>query len=691
MTSATAAAPVRILIVDDTPSIHEDFRKILIARETDASLDAAEEALFAEAPVAPAADSFSLDSALQGQEALALVERAVGEGRPYALAFVDMRMPPGWDGIETIRRLWQVDAMLQVVICTAYSDYSWSETIRQLGSTDNLIILKKPFDNIEVLQLAHALTRKWQLAQKLAARMWDLAAEVKSRTDELRAAEARFTSAFAASPLPSTLQQNGDLRFLSANPAFLELTGRTREEVVGHLPSELELWPEGEAWLESAARGERLRKQPARLRTRDGKVRDVLVSSESIAGEGDTCSLWLIDDVTDRLLLEQQLLQAQKMESVGHLAAGIAHDFNNLLTAIQIYSEEALRECDPGSRMHEDLQEVHAAGRRAAALTRQLLIFSRKQFSELAPLQVGEVIDRMLPMLRRLIGEDIELFSDWESPLPTIEGDENNIEQVVLNLIVNARDAMPDGGEIRLGLRRATLTAVDAGQHSRRRAGEFIQLTVADNGCGIPEEIQEKVFEPLFTTKGSGKGTGLGLSTVRTIVQQHNGWIELRSSRAGTSFDIFLPVAAASAAGAAGAGESLAAECPRGSGRILVAEDDEVVRNVLAVVLPRYGYHATITHDGVEALARWEQMDGAFDLLLTDIVMPKGVSGVELARELRRRKPDLRVILSTGYSAELLQQRTAVPVPDATVLLKPYRPDVLLSVLRKLLQGVPTR
>lgn len=685
------AVPVRILVIDDTPSIHDDFRKILVARGNDASLDAAEAALFSDARSAPASETFTLDSALQGQDGLALLQKAHEAGQPYALAFVDMRMPPGWDGIETIKRLWQVDPTLQVVICTAYTDYSWSETVRQLGSSDNLIILKKPFDNIEVLQLAHALTRKWQLARKLAARMWDLASEVERRTGELRVAEARFTSAFAASPIASTIQYNYNHCFLSVNPAFLELTGQSLGDVIGHTPRELELWPEGKDWLEGISRGERLRKHPARLRTQDGRLLDVLVSTEPIAIDNDGCSLWLIDDITERLKLEQQLLQAQKMESVGHLAAGIAHDFNNLLTAINIYSEEALRECAPGTRIHDDLQEVHAAGRRAAALTRQLLIFSRKQFSELVPLHLPEVLERIFPMLRRLIGENIDLISDVEPSLPSIQGDENNLEHVVLNLVVNARDALPNGGEIRLSLRQTEIATTQAARHPEARAGRFLVLGVADNGSGIPPEIQEQVFEPLFTTKGSGKGTGLGLSTVRTIVGQHKGWVELTSSPgAGALFEIFLPVADdAAAAGGASAGSQTrqAPERQRGSERILVAEDDDVVRNMLAVLFPRYGYEAVLAHDGPEALVHWEQAGGAFDLLLTDMVMPKGMSGLDLARELRARNPELKVILSTGYSPELLQQGSTPPIPGATILLKPYRPDSLLTAIRNTLDA----
>lgn len=720
MNSEGKRTGARILVIDDTPAIHDDFRKIFAPQDDEDAFEAAAAALFRRPSLAGGTLEFSVDTALQGQEGLDCVRRALEAGLPYAVAFVDMRMPPGWDGIETARHLWQADPRLQIVMCTAYSDHTWRDMVREFGVTDQLIVLKKPFDSIEVLQMAHALVRKWQLSRRLELQVGEMAAEIERRTAALRVAELRFTAAFNANPLALAIQANTDRRLLAVNQAFLALGGWNENQVVGQTPERLALW-EGEDLPHATAgsEGRGLRKVPAKLRSADGALRDVVVSNEPIEVENQACLLWLIDDVTEKLVLEQRLLHAQKMESIGHLAAGIAHDFNNLLTVINVYSEEGLQECAPGTRLHGAFQEVHTAGRRAAALTRQLLIFSRKQYSAMVPVDLLRVLDDTLPILRRMIGEGIQLVAQFQRPLPSLIGDENNLVQIVYNLVVNARDAMPGGGTVRLSLREVSLDAATAAsRHRDARAGRFLLVQVADDGCGIPAELSEKVFEPFFTTKSAESGTGLGLSTARMIVQQHGGWIELESAVGrGSTFGVFLPVgspggdgggerggqagasrsshavsASSSPASSTSTASSTAATASRPApppvrGRLLVAEDEDLVRGMLSSLLRRNGYQVTMAEDGHEALARWHENQGAYDLLLTDMVMPKGMTGLELAQKLRELKPHLKVLIMSGYSIDLLEQGAADSplLAEVGVMLKPFKHDDLLRRLREAL------
>jgi len=709
MTTATEANN-RILIIDDNPAIHEDFRKILLGGlHGDQATDDLLSAVLGRSEKRESRTAFDLDSAVQGQDGLAKVEAALAEGRPYALAFVDIRMPPGWDGVETITQIWAKDPALQVVICTAYSDYSWQEIVEKLGNSDRLVILKKPFDNIEVLQLAHAMTKKWIVTRQAAAKFEDLDRLVRERTSELlklnlelateigereqaqaalRLSEERLGSAFDACPLPTAILQVFDQRVIQANPALLAATERSVQEIVGQ-----PLWDAGfeapEEFRRSAAarlfRGEALRRYECEFRTRNGDRRHGLLWLEPFALATGPHVLAILQDVTDQSALEARLQQAQKMEAVGHLAAGVAHDFNNLLTVIHGHTSMRLRSANLDRKVADSLAAVQHAAERAADLTRQLLAFSRKQVMEKGTLCLAGVIANVSAMLARLIPASIHLRFEHCAERPSIYGDRCNIEQVLLNLVVNARDAMPRGGEI---LVSTELAGIDAGYVRRvpeARVGEFVCLQVSDTGEGMDEKTMRQIFEPFFTTKETGKGTGMGLATVHGIVKQHDGWVEVESTPGdGTTFRVFFPLTEPAPKASVPA---LTAPVESIAGRtVLLAEDDSDVRALARQVLEESDLRVIEAADGPSALILWQQHRDEIDLLLTDMVMPGGLSGADLADRILAECPGLPVIYSSGYSVALFSDDRQFR-KDVNYLPKPYLARELISIVATALSG----
>ncbi len=385
-------------------------------------------------------------------------------------------------------------------------------------------------------------------------------------------------------------------------------------------------------------------------------------------------------DVTERRSLEEQYHQAQKMEAVGRLAGGIAHDFNNLLTAILGYCELLLADCGPADTARADLAEIQKAGGRAAALTRQLLAFSRKQIIEPTRLDLGEVISSLRPMLERLIGEDVVVAVRLSPTLPTVKADRGQIEQVVMNLAVNARDAMLHGGTLTIEAAGVELDEHYASTHFEVTPGAYLALSVSDTGTGMSPEVQARLFEPFFTTKEAGKGTGLGLATVHGIVKRSGGSIGVYSEVGrGTSFHVYFPVADAE--------EDVVASLPAsrlrtGVETVLVVEDAPGLRELAKRLLERLGYNVLIAANAEDALLMVER-HASIDVLLTDVVMP-GASGPELTRQLLERRPALKVIYMSGYTEDAIT-RHGVLKAGVAFLHKPFTSDTLGRKIRDVL------
>jgi len=986
----------RILLIDDNQNIHFDFRKIFASERTNSELSKLSQLLFDDFSLPVSSIEFSIDSAYQGMEGAELVRKSLVENHPFAMAFVDVRMPPGWDGVETAKHLWEIDPDLQIVLCTAFSDYSFRQIIQQLGITDRLLILKKPFDLMEVRQLAISITEKWNLQQtakqatkELQAHRDRLDSLVHERTTELERtydelhketserelvthrlhnnellfklltdnmtdliaftdAKAIFTyvspsyhtilghdprqllgqslyslihpddrqqvfeklqdgehlrdsssavyrmqhreghwlwfetightvgeegdsmfgavfntreitdrilaeekAAFARQRVQRqqhaivkilTGQSQFDVGFLESVRKTLEIAAkalqvercgilmftenreelkclnlyevttnshfegrtinihefpnyfaavqnsraidaanaredlRTRElaesllipnnitslldaairlhgEVDGvvcfHHAGTLRKWEPDEVTfagevadylsqiiiINKRKQAEKaLRESEERFRTlheasfggigihdnfilldanrslcqmmgysyrelidsnvlrliapewreivsqhieeklqkpyeatglrKDGSLFPLEIQGRSLPYQGRIVNVTEFRDITERVEaenqrahLEAQLLQSQKMEAIGRLAGGVAHDFNNILTGINGYAEILMANLDPKDPLYSDIEEILRAGKRATELTNQLLAFSRKQVTHPKVIQANRIIANAQKMRARIIGEDIELIFREDSELWPIMMDPMQLDQILVNLSVNARDAMLHGGKLFIETQNIVFSPQDARFHDGRENGQYIRLSVIDTGHGMDEETKQHLFEPFFTTKPQGKGTGLGLATVYGIVEQNDGIIE---------------------------GESTLT-IPTGNETILLVEDEDMVRSLAKKILEMHNYKVLEASGAGEAhfICQYELEN--VDLLLTDVVMPR-MSGQDLYHMLRKNKPQLKALFMSGYTEDAIASHGSME-PGTWFIQKPFTIESLARKVREALDA----
>lgn len=520
-----------------------------------------------------------------------------------------------------------------------------------------------------------------------------LAREMEERLraqESLTREEAQFRLFIEKLPAVSYVAEpgpNGRWTFVSSQIATL--LGYEPEEWL----ADASLWfqrlhpDDAAAVLEEEARCIRERDQYTaeyRLLSRDERpiwVRDDAIFLPSVDGQADRLQ-GVIIDITERRQLTEQLVQAQKVEAIGQLAGGIAHDFNNLLTAITGYAELLLHRLGDNHRYARELTEILRASERATRLTGKLLTFSRRQPLEARTLDLNALLIELDHLLRRLIGERIQLELSLASGPILIRAEPTQIEQVVMNLVVNARDAMPEGGLVRVATAIRTVDSSARGTLATLRAGEYVELSVTDNGTGMDAETRRRLFEPFFTTKPVGQGTGLGLAMAYGIAHQSGGTIQVESEPGeGSNFRVLLPLTSERGAQpAAGLG---AHSLPGGRERILLVEDDPAVRDFAVSLLVDLGYHVTSASDGIEACAIADhEAETGFDLLLTDVVMPR-MGGADLAGELRRRRPDLAVLFVSGYARNDSQVAELLG-PRCHYLQKPFSPAVLATAIRRL-------
>jgi two-component system cell cycle sensor histidine kinase/response regulator CckA len=481
-----------------------------------------------------------------------------------------------------------------------------------------------------------------------------------------------------------------DGKRLYNSPSYQKLLGYSLDELEKTSAYE-QIHPDDIAAVTAAAQEARTtgvgRRLEYRVRHKSGEWR-VLESTASAVrnAEGTVEKLVIVNrDITERRELEQQLVLSQRLEAVGKLSGGIAHDFNNLLGVIIGYSEALQQNIGPENPLREAIDEIQKAGQRAATLTQQLLAFSRKQVLAPKVLDLNSIVEDMQKMLRRLIGEDIELKFNMPVDLGRVKADRGQLEQVILNLAVNARDAMPKGGELKIETANAQLDEKDVSRHRYVTPGHYVMLKVSDTGIGMDAKTQSHIFEPFFTTKEKGKGTGLGLATVYGIVKQSGGYIWLESELGkGTTFRIFL-------ARAEGVEEEATPAEPvkRGDGprTILLVEDEPSLRKLTHRTLKDMGYSVLEANDAAQAIDVARSTDAPIDLLLTDVIMP-GMSGGDLAKKLSPENPHMRVLFMSGYTDGAIEVRGSLP-PGMAVLRKPFTRDVLLRTVEGTLAQPP--
>lgn len=834
----------RILVIDDNQAIHDDFRKILGESDSeDAALQAAEARIFG----APAAMLFEIDTASQGEEGLKMVEKALAEGRPYAMAFVDVRMPPGWDGIETTQRIWKVCPDLQVVICTAFSDCSWNDMQDQINPQDRLLVLKKPFDTIEILQMANALTQKWLRLQESKVEFGDLHHMVSERTRELEESQAAAVSmmADAVRHREKAEQAYEELKREMAERRMLEekfreqasLLDKAQDAILAHdLEQRITYWNKGAerlyGWSAQEVAGrplaQLLYKDPEAfyraseqviqtgewvgelhqigkdgrglvivghwtlVRDAAGQPKSVLAINTDITGrkktdealkmqgrvlesmaEGvtvcdedgiivfsnDSCNTmfgyksgeligqhysvirslpqdegrramdelfgvlrekgaWMgemnsrkkdgsafitrsrisvlemdgvrsfvavVEDITEKKNMEAQFLRSQRMESVGRLSSGIAHDMNNILTPIFI-SSFMLRRKLPPEDFEKMLGNIETNAQRGADLIKQLLTVNCDMSGQRHVVETSQLAKDMMKIMSGTFPKNITLSASTPEDVWPVIGDPTQLHQVLLNLCVNARDAMPTGGVLTLTTENTRLDENFAAMNVDATPGPYVLIRVSDTGDGIPAEVIDKIFDPFFTTKETGKGTGLGLSTVMGIVKSHQGFVNLRSRVAmGSVFEIYLP-AAPDAVAASSAAPAM--QAPRGQGElILVVDDEEVIREVVQKTLCAHGYRVITAGDGTEAIAQFSQNRGEVKAVLTDIMMPF-MDGVTLSRTLKKMDPTIQIIATSGMGSAKGRQDKAAALASLqinTFLNKPYSANEILTAIGDLL------
>jgi PAS domain S-box-containing protein len=694
----------RILVIDDLRAIHDDFRKILSAPQI-STLELDEAQLFGLNPTDAPQVIFEVDSAYQGEEGLKLVRDAAETGSCYSLAFVDVRMPPGWDGVETAAQLWAVDPDLQIVICTAYSDHSWNTIAKRLGNRDSLVILKKPFDPVEILQLAHALTKKWVLTKQSRVRCSELEAKVAERTGELATAndqlllevnesrrtgeqmKVQISALTAAANAIVITDPQGKIEW--ANPAFTKLTGYGMVEALGkslsllksnqHPPSfYANLWTTistGNVW-----HGEITNK-----RKDGGLYTEDLTITPVHGADGQIVNFVAIkQDITEERQIQSKLQQAQKMEAIGTLAGGIAHDFNNILSAIFGYGSLLQQDTLGNSAAQQDIEEILKAASRAKDLVQQILTVSRQREQKREVIGLDVVVREAVKFLRASLPANIKIEVNLAQDTPAVLADPTQIYQIIMNLGTNALHAMENrSGHLTVSLEPFLPDEGFLKLHPELKSVTYAKLIVADTGNGMSAKTLERIFEPFFTTKPVGKGTGLGLSVVHGLVQAHHAVIKVESQLgSGTTFSLYFPGKPAPADPA----QDAIKRPPNGSRQtILVVDDEAALTATFQRILSRHNYQVVMCDNAPTALQLIQENPAAYDLVITDLTMPE-MNGLDLARQIRAICPNLPVILASGYTSELSSEN----LKDAGVnelLQKPVSLPELVEMVHRVISA----
>ncbi|HMK48420.1 MAG TPA: PAS domain S-box protein [Thermodesulfovibrionales bacterium] len=555
--------------------------------------------------------------------------------------------------------------------------YLYPSFVRQSAIINFILLLLVNLPAIVFLIYRASRQRNPALKDSLSSDVIEMCEEA------LRETETRFRSLFNESR-DAIYIRTKEGKFLDFNSSMSDLFGYSREEMLDMNVSDMYAnESDQERFLELIEKTGFVKNFEVKLRRKDGREIDCLVAVSALRDKEGNISGYhgIIHDITERKKLEQQLMQAQKMEAVGRLAGGIAHDFNNILTAIIGYAHLLKLELNKDDPLLSYAGEIISSSERAANLTRALLTFSRRQVMSPKPLNINDVVQGMKSLLTRLIGEDVDLSIRLTEEDLTVMADITQMEQVLMNLVTNSRDAMPRGGSVVISTQRIRLDDDFVSMHGFGKAADFAMISVEDTGEGIDESIKDSIFDPFFSTKEVGKGTGLGLAIVYGIIKQHSGHVNVYSHVGkGTTFKIYLPLIETKT----DAQESPSlANVRGGSETILIAEDNSQVRALTKKILANAGYQVIEAVDGAEAITLFKERRDTVQLLILDAIMPK-MNGGECIREIRRIDPLVRAIFMSGYTADIMQ-KTGIDTEDIDLILKPVSPHELLRKVREVL------
>ena len=640
--------PIRVLLIEDNPG---DFRLIReMFKESGANVE--------------------LKWAKQLSTGLANLKEEIFDG-----LLVDLGLPDN-QGIDTFKKIHDQAPQIPIIVLTGLADNGLALKAVREGAQDYLV--------------------KGQIDSNLLVRSIHYAIERKRAEEALRESKARFQELFNEAPV-GYHEVDAEGRIFRVNRTELEMLGYTAEEMLGQSVSKFtvkEKTPQQPVLTNLTNIVSSTQGFERTYQRKDGTTIPVLVERRVIReANGKVKSIRsTIQDITERKRAEEerekmqaQLIQAQKMESIGTLAGGVAHDFNNLLTTIQGYAQLAMMSLKESDSFYENFKEIQQASVRAANLTRQLLLFSRQQPMDLHSITLNETVDNLMKMLKRLIGEDITVQTDMDPNLWTNMADPGNMEQVIMNLVVNARDAMPEGKKITIKTENVDIDEGYCEIYKYAHPGKFVCLSVEDIGIGMDKEVIQHIFEPFFTTKGPGKGTGLGLSVVYGIVKQHEGWINVYSEPGrGSVFKVYLPASSVESKGEAKEEVISIQDCHGKGERILLVEDDDEIREFAKRVLFESGYVGFEAANAEEALNIFGKEKGDFHLVFSDVVLPVK-SGLQLVEQLLSRTPELKVLLTSGYT----DQKSQWPVireKGYRFIQKPYGLTDLLRAVREVIE-----
>ncbi len=625
---------------------------------------------------------FTLQHALTLEEGL----RLLAPDSLYRVILLDLGLP-GTTGLETLRRIMPLAEGASVVVFTALQDEELGIAALREGAHD--YVIKGQIHGGQLRRILRYAVERHKLSSELRA-------EIKHRArvqQALQLSEQRYRLLSETAPI-GILLINEQGMVIDANTQALRMFGYDRGELIGEstemlLPERFRCSHEGQrsSYMKEPHTRPMAVGRELTARRKDGTEFAVEIALAPLATDDGVLVSSTIVDITERKKMEEQRRLSQRMEAIGKLSGGVAHDFNNMLAVILGCSDVVLDALPPDHPAIRKIEMIRKAGASAVDLTRQLLAFSRQQMLQPRVLDLKETVEQTQALLRRLIGENIEFKISLDPTLGRVKADPGQIEQVLLNLVINARDAMPQGGRLTIEACNVEMDDSYKGEHQVVIPGRYVVLGVQDTGCGMDRETQARIFEPFYTTKELGKGTGLGLATVYGIVKQSGGYIWVYSElNQGTLFKVYLPRVDESVQPAKKEPEAVVLESCK---TILLAEDSVSLREMAREYLASLGYVVLEAASGREALQKAQEFDGPIHLLLTDVVMPE-MSGPELARHMMALRPEIKVIFTSGYTNDAIA-RQGVLDPAVAFIQKPYRPKALALKIQEVLAVPPTK